>query len=465
MKGLYFDGQWQEPALNDQIDVENPFSREIIASVAAIHEEDVNKAVASAKAALSNWKNTPLPERIELVKKLTLRLEKRREDFAAIIRDELGCGKDMAMNIQFLSYIKAMFTYMEEAKKLNLAEKNDSYTVYKEPYGVVACLTPWNYPFGQIIQKIIPAVIMGNTVVLKPSQKTPLVAIELFKEIDQVGFPPGVLNLTTGRGSEVGNILATHPDVRMVTFTGSTSGGKEIAKLAADSVKRVILELGGKSAAVILDEADLNLAARRVLFTVCSNVGQTCSAQTRVLYPRKLEDKVIKAFQRQAKDFSFATPDNHDTRVGILASQKQTERVWGYVNQAIDQGAELAIGQKPAEQEGYYTELMVLKNVSNRDKIAQEEVFGPVIVMIPYDSEQEALAMANDSIYGLSGAVFGPPDQALEFAKQMETGQIFINDSSGSGAPFGGYKQSGYGREGGKYGLLEFVQLKTVFTP
>jgi acyl-CoA reductase-like NAD-dependent aldehyde dehydrogenase len=371
----------------------------------------------------------------------------------------------MAMNIQFLSYIKAMFTYMEEAKKLNLAEKNDSYTVYKEPYGVVACLTPWNYPFGQIIQKIIPAVIMGNTVVLKPSQKTPLVAIELFKEIDQVGFPPGVLNLTTGRGSEVGNILATHPDVRMVTFTGSTSGGKEIAKLAADSVKRVILELGGKSAAVILDEADLNLAARRVLFTVCSNVGQTCSAQTRVLYPRKLEDKVIKAFQRQAKDFSFATPDNHDTRVGILASQKQTERVWGYVNQAIDQGAELAIGQKPAEQEGYYTELMVLKNVSNRDKIAQEEVFGPVIVMIPYDSQQEALAMANDSIYGLSGAVFGPPDQALEFAKQMETGQIFINDSSGSGAPFGGYKQSGYGREGGKYGLLEFVQLKTVFTP
>lgn len=465
MIGLYYDGAWQEPISQDTIEVENPFTRQIIASVSAAHEDDVNRAVASAKAAFEDWKNTPIEQRIELIKRLTFRLEARREDFAQIIRDELGCGKDLAMNVQFLSYIKGMFTYMEEAKKIELVEDNGSYTVLKEPVGVVGCLTPWNYPFGQVIQKIIPAVIMGNTVVLKPSQKTPLSAIELFKEIDQVGFPPGVFNLTTGRGREVGNILATHPDVQMITFTGSTGGGKEIAKLASEGVKRVILELGGKSAAVILDGADLNLAAKRILFTVCSNVGQTCSAQTRILYPEGLKDKLIKALQRQAKEFPFATPDNHETRVGVLSSDKQKTRVWDYVHQALDEGAELVIGERPGEQEGYYSELMVLSGVTNDATIAQEEVFGPVIVMIPYQSEAEAMELANDSIYGLSGAVFGPEEQAIEFAKGMKTGQIFINDGSGSGAPFGGYKQSGYGREGGKYGLLEFVELKTIFTP
>ena len=464
MTGLYYDGSWQEPLSQDKIDVENPFTQEIMASVVAAQAEDVNRAVASAKQALSGWKNTPLNDRIELIKQLTLRLEKRREDFAAIIRSELGCGPDLALNIQFLNYIKGMFTFMEEAKKLPMEEHFEGYTVYKEPVGVVACLTPWNYPFGQVIQKIIPAALMGNTVVLKPSQKTPLVALELFKEIDQVGFPPGVFNLTTGRGSEVGNILATHPDVQMITFTGSTAGGKEIAKLASDSVKRVILELGGKSAAVILDGADLNLAAKRVLFTVCSNVGQTCSAQSRVIYPREMKDKVIKALQRGAKDFPFATPENHNTRVGLLSSEKQKQRVFGYVNQALEDGAELVIGDKPDDRDGYYTELMVLANVSNDDTIAQEEVFGPVIALIPYDSVEEALELANDSIYGLSGAVFGPTEQAIEFARRMDTGQIFINDGSGSGAPFGGFKQSGYGREGGKYGLLEFVELKTIFS-
>ncbi|HHT21255.1 MAG TPA: aldehyde dehydrogenase family protein [Tissierellia bacterium] len=465
MRGLYYDGAWQEPISNDTIEVENPFTRQIIQTVIAASEDDVDRAVKSAKAAFPEWKNTPIDQRIDLIKRLTLRLEARRDDFARIIRDELGCGKDLALNTQFLSYIKGMFTYMEEAKKIELAEDHVSYTVLKEPVGVVGCLTPWNYPFGQIIQKIIPAVIMGNTVVLKPSQKTPLSAIELFKEIDQVGFPPGVFNLTTGRGSEVGNVLATHPDVQMITFTGSTEGGKEIARLASQGIKRVILELGGKSAAVILEGADLNLASKRILFTVCSNVGQTCSAQTRVLYPEGLRDKLIKALERQAKEFPFATPDNHDTRVGVLSSKKQQERVAGYVDQALNDGAELVIGQPPKDQAGYYSELMVLSGVSNSDTIAQEEVFGPVIVLIPYQTEAQALELANDSIYGLSGAVYGPAEQAIEFAKGMDTGQIFINDGSGSGAPFGGYKQSGYGREGGKYGLLEFVELKTIFTP
>lgn len=464
MTGLYYDGRWQEPVSQEVIEVENPFTQEIIGKVVAAGEEDVNRAVASAKAAFRGWKNTPIQERIELIKRLTIELEKRRETFAEIIRSELGSGKDFSMNIQFLNYIKGMFTYMEEAKKLNLAEKYEGYTVLKEPVGVVGCLTPWNYPFGQVIQKVIPAVLMGNTVVLKPSQKTPLVAVELFKIIDEIGFPPGVFNLTTGRGSEVGNLLATHPDVQMVTFTGSTTGGRDIARLASSTVKRVVLELGGKSAAVILDGADLNLAAKRVLYTVCSNVGQTCSALTRVIYPEDLKDKVIKAFERQAKSFPFATPDNHDTRVGVLSSQKQSDKVRNYVVQAVDRGAELVVGELPKEGTGYYTELMILSGLDNQDTIAQEEVFGPVIVLIPYTSVEQALELANDTIYGLSGSVYGPQEEAMNFAKDMDTGQIFINEGTGSGAPFGGYKQSGYGREGGKYGLLEFIQLKTVFS-
>lgn len=464
MKGLYYAGQWQTPDSTDRIQVENPFTQEIIGEVVAANETDVNRAVDSAKAALKDWKNTPLADRITMVKRLAIALEKRETELADIIRSELGSGKDLSIKGQFRGYIKGMFTFMEEARKLKQVEQFEGYQVVKEPVGVVACLTPWNYPFGQVIQKIIPAILMGNTVVLKPSQMTPLIAVELFKEIDRVGFPPGVVNLTTGRGSEVGNILATHPDVNMVTFTGSTSGGKEVARLAADSVKRVILELGGKSAAVILDGADLNLAAKRVLFTVCSNVGQTCSAHTRLLYPRGLEKKVISALKRAASEFTFATPNNHDTRVGVLASQKQYDKVSQYVHEAINQGAELVIGEPPSEQDGYYTQLMVLTKVDPKDKIAQEEVFGPVLVLIPYDNEAEAVALANDSIYGLGGGVFGPADQAYAFARELDTGSIIINDGSGSGAPFGGFKQSGYGREGGRYGLLEFVELKTIFT-
>lgn len=464
MKGLYYDGQWQESVTKDQIDVENPLTQELAGSVIAASEEDVNRAVASAKKALPGWKNTPLSERIALVKKLAIALEKREVELAEIIRSELGCGKDMSLKGQFRGYIKGMFTFMEEAKKIKQVEEFEGYQVVKESVGVVGCLTPWNYPFGQVVQKIIPAILMGNTVVLKPSQMTPLIAVAVFEEIDKLDFPPGVLNLTCGRGSEVGNVLAKHPDVNMITFTGSTKGGREIAKLAAETVKRVILELGGKSAAVILEGADLNLAAKRILFTVCSNVGQTCSAHTRLLYPRGLEKKVISALNRQSAEYTFATPNNHDTKVGVLASQKQFDKVYKYVTEAIDKGAELVIGERPTNQTGYYSQLMVLKNIDNQDPIAQEEVFGPVLVMIPYDTEEEAIELANQSIYGLGGGVFGPADKAYEFARQMDTGTVIINDGSGSGAPFGGFKQSGYGREGGRYGLLEFVELKTVFT-
>ena len=464
MKGLYYDGRWQKSTTDDRIDVENPLTQEIIGSVIAASEADVNAAVASAKKAQKNWKDSPLTERIALVKKLAIALEKREVELAEVIRSELGCGKNFALEGHFRGYIKGMFIFMDEARKIQPTEQFEGFQVVKEPVGVVACLTPWNYPFGQLIQKIVPAMLMGNTVVLKPSQITPLIAVELFEEIDRVGFPPGVINLTCGRGREVGNILARHPDVNMITFTGSTSGGREIARLAADSIKRVILELGGKSAAVILEGADLNLAAKRVLFTVCSNVGQTCSAHTRLLYPRELESKVIKALQRQAAEYSFATASDHDATVGVLSSKKQLDKVTRYVREAVEQGSELVIGEVPKEQEGYYTELMVLRNVDPKSPIAQEEVFGPVLVMIPYDSEEEALELANDTMYGLGGGVFGPPDKAYAFARQMDTGTVIINDGSGSGAPFGGFKQSGYGREGGRYGLLEFVELKTLFT-
>ncbi len=330
--------------------------------------------------------------------------------------------------------------------------------------GVVGALTPWNYPLGQIIKKLAPALLSGSTMVLKPSQNTPLVAYLLTESIDKVGFPKGVFNLVPGRGSEVGNPLATHPDVNLLTFTGSTDGGREVAKLAVDDVKRITLELGGKSPAIILKGADLDLALSTVLGDIYRNTGQSCSALSRLIVPLDEKENIEKIIIEKTKAYTFGDPEDPDVQIGPLASKKQFDKVKSFIEKGLEEGANMLLGEIPKESEGYYVKPVVFTDVKNSMTIAQEEIFGPVLCLITYETFEEAIEIANDTKYGLSSAVFGPDDKAMDVAKRLKAGEVLINDgSSATGAPFGGYKHSGFGREGGKYGLEEFLEIKVLF--
>ncbi len=329
--------------------------------------------------------------------------------------------------------------------------------------GVIGALTPWNFPFGQIVKKVIPALLMGNVVVLKPSQGTPLTSYYWAEAAHEVGLPDGVFQLVTGRGSEVGNVLATHKDVDMVSFTGSTKGGIEISKLAADTVKRVSLELGGKSPGILLEGADYEKALKSILGTVYLNVGQSCSAKTRLLAPRKDKEKIEKLLIDITKEYKFGSSQDENADVGALQSKKQFDKVSGYVEVGKDEAELLYQGEK-FEGEGYYFPPTIFTEVDQNAKIAQEEIFGPVLSIIYYDNVDEAIEIANNTIYGLSGMVFGPEEEARKVAKEIRTGQLQINDAPFThNAPFGGFKQSGIGREGSIYGLEEYIELKTIF--
>ncbi len=461
---LYINGEWVFPKSDEKIQVENPATKEIFQVVPAANEEDVNLAVAAAKEAFNTWQFTPLEERVSLVTKLLEELNQRVDDMAKIIVKELGCGFKFAKNFHVIPYLEDIENYLKIINDFNFEERYEDYIIYKEPVGVVAALTPWNYPLGQIIKKLSPALLAGNTMVLKPSQKTPLVSFFLTEAIDKAGFPKGVFNLVTGRGSEVGNILAQHKDVDMVTLTGSTKGGVEVAKLAADDIKRISLELGGKSASIILKDADYRLALSKTLDKMYFNTGQSCSAYSRLLVPRDEKEEIEKLIIEMTKDYKFGDPANPEIIIGPVASKQQFDKITYYIKKGIEEGAKLLIGEVPKESRGYYIGPTVFTDVDNGMEIAQNEIFGPVLSIIPYDTVEEAIEIANDSVYGLSGAVFGPEKEAFEVAKQIRTGTIVINSGSQlHKAPFGGFKHSGVGREGGKYGLEEFLEIKTLF--
>lgn len=462
---IYVDGKWIKSLADSRIDVENPANEEIIGSVPACNEEDINMAVKSAKKAFESWKRTSIDERIEHVENILKELEKIEDEMAEIISKELGCPLFFAKNTHVVPYLKDMKTYLSLAKDYSFEEEYDGYLVRKEPFGVVAALTPWNYPLGQILKKLSPALLAGNTIVLKPSKQTPLIAYKLAEAIDRSGLPRGVFNLTPGRGSEVGNVLSKHKDVNMVTFTGSTDGGREVSKLALDGVKNITLELGGKSPSVILKGADYDLAVKRTLNSIYMNVGQSCSALSRLLVPRDEKKKIEEMIVERTKDFKFGDPSKKQTKVGALASKKQFDKVKSYIEKGKKEGAKLLIGEVPEKNgKGYYVGPTVFTNVDNNMEIAQEEIFGPVLSLICYDNLDEALEIANHTKYGLSGAVFGPEEEALEFAMKIRAGEVMVNEGrSVHEAPFGGYKYSGIGREGGKYGLEEFLQVKAVF--
>lgn len=461
----YIDGQWLSPKSGETLEVINPADETVIAQVAKSSQAEVDQAVKAAREAFSSWKNTPLEERVAYLEKIYQGLVDRQEEIAQVISQELGAPISFARSGQVGLALNEIKATLEEIVKYEFEEVVDTTRVIKEPFGVVACITPWNYPLNQIQRKITPALLAGNTVVVKPASNTPLAGLIYAEIIDAAGLPAGVFNLVTGSGSEVGNYLAGHPQVDVISFTGSTEVGRGLYQQASSTIKKLVLELGGKSAMVYLPGGDLQLAVQKSMDTILFNQGQTCSAMSRLLVPEdKLEetkDLIKEYYEERVK---IGDPQDESTLIGPLVSKDQLERVAEYIRIGQEEGAELVLGGKVLNRPGYYIEPTIFVGVDNRMKIAQEEIFGPVLCVITYRDIDEAVRIANDSPYGLSGGVVGPQDLAIQVGRQIQTGNIFINNGPRSPkAPFGGYKQSGLGRENGIYGVEDYLELKALF--
>ena len=467
---IYVGGNWVDSAGDGSIDVVNPSNEEVIGSVPDGVSADVDAAVAAAREAFSGWAATPLEERLGYIEKLAGQLGARSEEIGELISREVGMPGKMAVMIQAGLPAGTTASVPATAREFPFEETLGRSLVTREPVGVVGCITPWNYPLHQIMAKIAPAMAVGCTVVLKPSEVAPLNAFVLTDIIDELGFPAGVFNLVSGVGPVVGEAIAAHPDVDMVSFTGSTRAGTRVAEVAAANVTRVHQELGGKSANIVLDDADFAAAIPSAVGACYLNSGQTCSALTRLLVPADRMDEAAELAAQAAAGFTVGPADDEGSRLGPLVSQTQWDRVQGYIQAGIDEGATLVTGGtgKPEGLDaGYYVKPTVFSNVDNSMSIARDEIFGPVLSIIGYDSEEDAIRIANDSDYGLSGGVWSSDnDRALAVAKQLRTGEVDMNGSFlNTDAPFGGYKKSGNGRELGRFGLSEFVEAKQINLP
>lgn len=462
---IYINGEWITPHTKELIHVENPATKENFEKVPNSDAVDVNNAIDSADAAFQTWQYSSMDERIQFGNQLVEELEKRVDEMAQVIVKELGCGFQFAKKIQVQTYIDDIKNYIRLMKDYDFEIEHDTFTVRKEPHGVIGALTPWNYPLGQITKKIVPAILTGNTVVLKPSKVAPLVSYHLTEAIHATDLPKGVYNLVPGSGSDVGNLIGKNKKVQMLSFTGSTDGGMEVGKLAMEDIKNVALELGGKSPSIILEGADLDVAVKATLDKIYNNTGQSCSAYSRLLVPTHMKDEVEKLIKEKTKEYKFGDPANSETIIGPLASKKQFEKVKGYIEKGLEEGAELLLGEVPQDDgKGYYVGPTVFTNVKNDMAIAQNEIFGPVLSIITYNSVDEAVAIGNDVVFGLAAAVFGPEKEAKEVANRIKAGSIVINEGSQThAAPFGGFKHSGIGREGGIYGIEEYLQEKAIF--
>mgnify|MGYP001974985101 FL=1 len=467
---IYVGGNWVDSAGDGSIDVVNPSNEEVIGSVPDGVGADVDAAVAAAREAFSGWAATPLEERLGYIEKLAGQLGARSEEIGGLISREVGMPGKMSVMIQAGLPAGTTASVPATAREFPFEETLGRSLVTREPVGVVGCITPWNYPLHQIMAKIAPAMAVGCTVVLKPSEVAPLNAFVLADIIDELGFPAGVFNLVSGVGPVVGEAIAAHPDVDMVSFTGSTRAGTRVAEVAAANVTRVHQEVGGKSANIVLDDADFAAAIPSAVGACYLNSGQTCSALTRLLVPADRMDEAAELAAQAAAGFTVGPADDEGSRLGPLVSQTQWDRVQGYIQAGIDEGATLVTGGtgKPEGLDaGYYVKPTVFANVDNSMSIARDEIFGPVLSIIGYDNEEDAIRIANDSDYGLSGGVWSSDnDRALAVAKQLRTGEVDMNGSFlNTDAPFGGYKKSGNGRELGRFGLSEFVEAKQINLP
>jgi aldehyde dehydrogenase (NAD+) len=463
---FYIDGAWTAPDRAEHL-VINPATEEPSGRISLGNAEDADAAVRAARRAFESFSETSREERITLLQRIIAVFERRMEDVAHAISSEMGAPKKFALNSQAASGLEHLTATLEVLRHFEFEERLGTTLLRREPVGVCALITPWNWPINQIGCKVAPALAAGCTMVLKPSELAPLSAHVFAEILDEAGVPKGVFNLVDGDGPTVGEAMARHPEVDMVSFTGSTRAGAIVAKAAADTVKRVSQELGGKSANVILEDADLNAAILSGVRSMMSNTGQSCNAPSRMLVPEKLYDEAVQLAKHAASQPVVGDPQSERTTMGPVANKNQFEKIQRLLQKGIDEGAQAVIGG-PGRPEGltrgYFIKPTIFANVNNNMTIAREEIFGPVLVMIPYRTEEEAVRIANDTVYGLSGYVYsGDLEHARRVARKLRTGMVHLNGASTDvNAPFGGYKQSGNGREWGRAGLEEFLEVKAV---
>ncbi|HVE45409.1 MAG TPA: aldehyde dehydrogenase family protein [Acidimicrobiales bacterium] len=465
---LYIDGTWAAASKpGTHIEVFNPATEEATGSVPEGAAADADAAVRAARAAFEDWSATPPAERGRYLAAIGAGLQERIADIAAVVAEEVGTPVNFSALVHGGLPVMTFSVMPQILAEITFEERVGNSLVLLEPVGVVAGITPWNYPLHQLAAKVAPALAAGCTMVAKPSELAPLSAFILADVVHEVGLPPGVFNLVSGTGPEVGEALVVHPEVDLVSFTGSVATGRRVTELAAASVKPVALELGGKSATVILDDADLPSAVSAGVTGAFLNSGQTCSALTRMLVPRGRLEEAEALAAAAAGQYTPGDPFEPTTRLGPLVSERQRRRVWDFIEQGLADGARLVAGGSGApegQERGWFVRPTIFSDVDPRMSIAQEEIFGPVLAMIPYDSEEDAVAIANGTAFGLSGAVWSADaERAQRVARRLRSGQVAVNGGAFNPlAPFGGFKQSGHGRELGRHGVEEFMTTKAL---
>ena len=466
---FYINGKWVDPISKDILDVINPANEEIIAQISLGNKEDLDIAVNAAKNSFNSWSTTSVDLRIELLNKLKDIYKSRFDEMTKAIILEMGCPNNFASEVQTQSGLDHLNDFIERLKNFkfenNFSNQSNNYITH-EPIGVCGLITPWNWPINQIALKVVPALAVGCTMILKPSEIAPLSGILFTEMIDEAGFPPGVFNLVNGNGEGVGNAISSHPDIDMVSFTGSTRAGRLILKNSSETIKRVCLELGGKGGNIVFADAPEN-GVRDSIRNVMSNSGQSCDAPTRMLVERSVYEKVIEDAIDEASKISVDFPNKEGDHIGPVVSKIQYDKIINLINLGIKEGANLAIGgpeKPPGLEKGYFIKPTIFTNVNNDMEIAKSEIFGPVLSIIPFDTEEEAIAIVNDTEYGLGNYIqTSDLAKAQRVAKKLRSGVVYINGNSmDSGTPFGGYRQSGNGREGGNWGLEEYLEVKTI---
>jgi aldehyde dehydrogenase (NAD+) len=464
---FFIDGAWVEPAIPVALDVIDPSTEEAFTRIALGSKEDVDKAVAAAKAAFPVFSVWPKEERLKLLRRILAEYEKRYEDIAKAVSQEMGAPLSFARNSQAAAGKGHLIATIEAFEAYEFTEKRGTTTIVKEPIGVCALITPWNWPLNQIVCKVAPAIAAGCTMVLKPSEIAPISGIIFAEVMEAAGTPKGVFNLVNGTGPDVGQVMAGHPDVDMVSFTGSTRAGIIVAKTAADTVKRVAQELGGKSPNIILPDADLEHAISEGVISCFGNSGQSCDAPTRMLVPADRHDEALAIAKAAAEKVKTGDPRAKDTDLGPVVSKAQFDKIQRLIEAGIEEGATLVTGG-PGRPEnlnrGYYVRPTVFANVTNDMTIAREEIFGPVLSILPYRDQEQAIEIANDTPYGLAAYIqSGDLAHARKVAARLRAGSVYINYPDwDTKAPFGGYKQSGNGREYADWAIHDFLEIKGI---
>lgn len=464
---FYINGEWVDPATPKSLDVINPATEGVCATISIGSAEDVDRAARAARAAFATFGRSSREERIELLAAIVEVYQKRYNDIADAISEEMGAPTKLSVEAQAATGIGHLATALEVLKTFEFEEMAGASRIFKEPIGVVGMITPWNWPINQITCKVAPALAVGCTVVLKPSEVAPLSGYLFTEVMHEAGVPAGVYNMVNGDGPGVGTAISNHPEIDMVSFTGSTRAGSLVAQNAAPSVKRVTQELGGKSANILLDDVDLEAAVTRGVMHMFQNTGQSCNAPSRMLVPANKLAEAEAIAAKVAESVVTGDPKAEDTTMGPVVSEVQFNKIQGLIQAGIDEGAKLVcggVGRPDGLDSGYYVKPTVFSDVNNEMTIAREEIFGPVLTMLPYNTLEEAIEIANDTPYGLAGYIQGEDmDKVMEVASQIRAGNINLNGQSGDlQTPFGGYKQSGNGREWGAHGFTDYLEIKAV---